>query len=125
MESKNNMEIAVDFLNLSSMGQSREAFGKYVATDFKHHNVYYKGDAESLILAMEENAGKTPDKIFEIKHSIQDGSMVVVHSHVRKNSEDPGTAVVHIFRFNFGKIAELWDLGQPVPQNTINENGMF
>jgi predicted SnoaL-like aldol condensation-catalyzing enzyme len=34
-------------------------------------------------------------------------------------------AVVHIFRFENGKIAELWDVGQAVPDGAVNEHSMF
>ena|SRR5882757_6267869 len=125
MESKTYKQIARDFLNLSSKGESRQAFSIYVGKGFKHHNAYFKGDAESLMAAMEENAKKTPDKVFEIKRILEDGDLVAVHSHVRQNPNDLGTAVVHIFRFEAGKIMELWDVGQAVPSETINRNGMF
>jgi len=32
---------------------------------------------------------------------------------------------VHIFRFEGERIAELWDLGQPVPDGSPNEDGML
>ena len=116
---------AIDFLMLASKGNPKEAFSKYVNKNFKHHNIYFKGDGESLMLAMEDNAKKNPDKVFEIKRSLQDGDLVATHSHVRPKPGDPGTAVVHIFRFEDDKITELWDLGQPVPLETVNENGIF
>ena len=125
MSANDCKQIATDFLMLASKGDSREAFSKYVGKDFKHHNVYFKGDAESLMNAMEENAKKTPAKIFEVKRALQDGDLVAVHSHVMQNPGDRGAAVVHIFRFENGSIMELWDMGQPVPEETINENGMF
>src|SRR5689334_5860303 len=118
-------DMAIDFLKLSSQGESRNAFSKYVADGFKHHNAFFKGDKESLMVAMEENARKTPEKIFEVKRALQDGNLVAVHSHVKQNPQDPGAAVVHIFRFDGDKIVELWDLGQPVPKENPNENGMF
>ena len=34
-------------------------------------------------------------------------------------------AVVHICRFENGKIAEFWDIGQIQPDPLVNENGMF
>ena len=117
--------MAIDFLMLSSNGNSREAFSKYIGNNFKHHNIYFKGDGESLMIAMEENARKNPNKICDIKRFLQDGDLVATHSHVRQKPGDPGTAVVHIFRFENDKIAELWDLGQPVPLETVNENGIF
>jgi predicted SnoaL-like aldol condensation-catalyzing enzyme len=75
--------------------------------------------------AMEEAAKESPDKIFEIQHALQDRNLVAMHSHVRQKPEDMGAAVIHIFRFESGKIVELWDFGQVVPADTINENGMF
>ncbi|PXY46077.1 nuclear transport factor 2 family protein [Flavobacterium hydrophilum] len=117
--------IALNFLKLAAKGHSHEAFRLYTGKNFKHHNAYFKGDADTLMLAMEESARTNPNKIFEIHHILRDGDMVAVHSHVRQNSADSGTAVVHIFRFELDKIVELWDLGQPIPKKTINENGIF
>ena len=125
MNTSDYKQMASDFLMLASEGLAREAFSKYVGKDFRHHNIYFKGDGESLMIAMEENAKKNPDKIFEIKRALHEGELVTIHSHVRQKPGDPGAAVVHIFRFENGKIAELWDLGQPVPLETVNENGIF
>jgi predicted SnoaL-like aldol condensation-catalyzing enzyme len=125
MSTNDHKQIATDFLKLASKGNSREAFSKYVGKNFKHHNIYFKGDGESLMIAMEENAKKNPTKVFDIKRSLQDGDLVATHSHVRQKPEDPGAAVVHIFHFENDKIIELWDLGQAVPLETVNENGMF
>jgi predicted SnoaL-like aldol condensation-catalyzing enzyme len=125
MISKLKKEVATEFLNLCAKGKSREAFGLFVGENFKHHNVYFKGDGETLMLAMEENAKQNPNKIFKIKHALEDGNLAAVHSHVRQNSSDLGVAVIHIFRFGNDKIIEMWDFGQVVTENMINENGMF
>ena len=60
METSNFKQMARDFLLMTAKSDSREAFKKYVGQGFKHHNVYFKGDADSLMLAMEENAKKIP-----------------------------------------------------------------
>ena len=125
MSTSDYKQIASDFLMLASKRRAREAFNKYVGRNFKHHNIYFKGDGESLMTAMEDNAKKHPEKIFEIKRALQEGDLVTIHSHVRQKPGDPGAAVVHIFRFENDKVAELWDLGQAVPLETVNENGMF
>ncbi|WP_066304252.1 nuclear transport factor 2 family protein [Bacillus sp. FJAT-29814] len=118
-------EKAVSFLQLVVSGEIREAFQKYLAPDFRHHNPFFRGDADSLMLAMEENHTMNPHKVFEVKHVIADGEMVVVHSHIKQNQEDLGAAVVHIFRFHHNLIVELWDIGQPIPEDSPNENGVF
>lgn len=118
-------DIAQHFLQLCAKGNSRQAFELYAAQDFKHHNPYFKGDAETMIIAMEEEAKRNPTKIFEILHAVEEGNLVAVHSHIREQADDPGVAVVHLFLFKAGKIAELWDIAQVVPDQIINENGMF
>src|SRR5690554_4145601 len=119
-------EIAKDFLNLASSGQPREAFELYVGEDFKHHNAYYKGDRHTLMVAMEESHKETPNKVFEMQRALEDGNLVAVHSRVQQEGEKGWEgAVIHIFRFDKNKIVELWDFGQGVPENMINENGMF
>ncbi|MDM5225968.1 nuclear transport factor 2 family protein [Cytobacillus sp. NJ13] len=127
-QSRSNLSLkekAVSFLQLAASGQVREAYQRYISPDFSHHNPYFRGDADSLMLAMEENAAQNPNKILEVKLAIQENETVAVHSHVKQNLEDLGGAVVHIFRFQDGKIAELWDVGQPIPDESPNENGMF
>ena len=122
---ENKKEKAQKFLKLAAKGKSREAFKLYVGKNFKHHNVYFKGDAVTLMTAMEEDAKINPDKIFEIQRALEDGDLVAVHSRFRQNSSDLDWAVMHIFRFGKNKIVELWDFAQAAPAEMINENGMF
>jgi predicted SnoaL-like aldol condensation-catalyzing enzyme len=74
---------------------------------------------------MEENARQNPNKVFEVKRVIAEDEFVVTHSQVQQKPGDPAAAVVHIFRFEKGYIVELWDLGQPVPEQSPNQYGMF
>ncbi|KAF2078847.1 nuclear transport factor 2 family protein [Flavobacterium sharifuzzamanii] len=120
-----NKEIAKNFLKLAAKGHPHEGFRLYVGKNFKHHNAYFKGDAQTLMLAMEESARTNPNKVFKIHHILEDGNLVAVHSHLKQTRSDIGFAVVHILKFKSDKIVELWDLGQPVPKDSINENGMF
>jgi predicted SnoaL-like aldol condensation-catalyzing enzyme len=116
---------AIDFLQLAATGRAREAFDKHAAPDFRHHNPWFKGDAVSLMTAMDENASKNPGKTLRVHHALEDGDLVSVYSEVHHRSGDRGAAVVHIFRFEGGRIGELWDVGQEVPENPVNENGIF
>lgn len=122
---KNLKDIAIDFLKLASKGDARTAFQLYVEDNFVHHNAYFKGDKDSLMTAMEENAIKNPNKIFEIQRALQDDNLVAVHSRIQLKKEEIELAVVHIFRFDNDKIVEFWDIGMPVPKEIINENGIF
>lgn len=120
-----NKDIAASFLKLAAMGKVEEAYSKYVGEGFRHHNPFFEGTAEALRAGMEENARQNPNKVLEVKRVIAEDDFVVIHSHVRQKPDQPGAAVVHIFRFDKVKIVELWDVGQPIPEHSMNENGMF
>lgn len=118
-------EAAIDFLRLAASGNVHEAYRKHVGPEFRHHNPYFRGDADSLMEAMAENAQENPDKILEVQRALQDGDLIAVHSRVRQKPGDRGGSVVHIFRFDGDRVAELWDIGMAVPEESLNEHGMF
>lgn len=122
---KSHKEVAIDFLNLITSGRVREAFRKYATHDFRHHNPFCRGDADSLMAAMEENASKTPNQTLEVQRAVQEENLVTIFSRIMRGTDDPGLAAVHIFRFQGNIITELWDIVQPVPADSPNENGMF
>src|SRR6266700_2561150 len=107
---ESNKDTAVTFLNMVMDGRIREAFSKFVGERFEHHNPYFDGSAQSLMAGMEENERQNPEKTLKMKRVISEDEFVVIHSHLHLNPADRlGTAVVHIFRFEDGRIAELWD----------------
>lgn len=53
------------------------------------------------------------------------GDYVWVHFHIVEDASDPGHVAVGIYRLENGKIAEHWDVGQPVPESALNNNSMF
>ena len=118
-------DAATSFLQLASSGDVRRAFDAYVAPNFRHHNAYFPGDARSLADAMEQNARENPNKVLRVERAIEEGDLVAVHSRVRLNASAPEMGLVHIFRFEDGRVAELWDIGQPVPPDSPNQHGMF
>ncbi|MFM8876544.1 MAG: nuclear transport factor 2 family protein [Anaerolineae bacterium] len=123
--SDTNTTNAVSFLQLASSGKVREAFEKYIGNGFRHHNPFFEGSAGALQAGMEENARQSPDKVFTILRTVSEGDFVVTHSHVQQNPDQRGAVVVHTFRFENGRIVELWDVGQPIPEASPNQNGMF
>ncbi len=118
-------EAAISFLRHTASGKVREAYEKYVDSSFRHHNPFFKGDAESLMKGMEENAARFPDIILKVLRALEEGEFVAVHSRVEMKPNDRGIALVHIFRFKGDRIVELWDIAQPEPEDSPNEHGMF
>jgi predicted SnoaL-like aldol condensation-catalyzing enzyme len=123
--STSNKDRAVAFLETIVAGQVSKAYAEHVAPGFKHHNPHFKGDAASLCAGMEQSEAQFPSKRFEVQRALQDGEMVAVHSRLRLDPSNPELAVVHIFRFQDGRIAEFWDIAQQAPETIVNEHGMF
>lgn len=122
---KNIKASAIDFLQLTVAGNVNEAFYLYVGPEFRHHNMYFKGDADSLKAAMEESAKNLPAKQLEIQFAVTEENRVAVYSKVTISPGEQGIALVHFFRFRDDKIVELWDLAQAPSDEMINENGLF
>jgi predicted SnoaL-like aldol condensation-catalyzing enzyme len=120
-----NKNAAVSFLRLAASGRAREALATYGGPGFRHHNPWFPGDADSLAAAMDENARQNPDKRLDVLRAVEEGDLVAVHSYVKHGEADRGFGLVHIFRFEAGRIVELWDLAQEVPAESPNANGMF
>ena len=119
-------ESAVAFLELAGFGKTDDAYARFIAPAFIHHNQYFRGDRESLKRAMAEAHEKSPNQRIEVRQVFEDGDFVITHSLVvRTNPSDPNIAVVHIFRFAGDKVVELWDVGQLVGKESPNENGPF
>ena len=121
----NSKDRAKEFLRLCATGKVREAYERFAAPNFRHHNPYFRGDADSLRKGMEEAAGKFPSTRIETKHAFEEGDRVAVHSRVKHAPSEPDIAVVHIFRFEGERIAELWDIGMQAPKDSPNQHGLF
>jgi len=125
MKNSPRKESAISFLKLAASGNVSEAYANYISPTFRHHNPYFAGDAESLKKGMAEAAAKFPDTTLEVQHIFEEGELVAVHSRVQHGSGEPEISVVHIFRFEGDRIAELWDVGQVAPADSPNKYGMF
>jgi predicted SnoaL-like aldol condensation-catalyzing enzyme len=120
----NTKEIAISFLRNAATGKLDEAYD-LVSPNFRHHNAYFPGDTESLKAGMADAHKQFPNTKIDVQRTIAEGDLVAVHSRVQHAPEAAAIAVVHIFRFEDDKIAELWDVGMEVPKDSPNENGAF
>jgi predicted SnoaL-like aldol condensation-catalyzing enzyme len=74
---------------------------------------------------MADAAAKFPGTTLEVQRILEEVELVAVHSRVQHGANEPQISVVHIFRFEGDRIAELWDVGQAAPADSLNEFGMF
>jgi predicted SnoaL-like aldol condensation-catalyzing enzyme len=105
--------------------RAREAFETWVEPGYIQHNPLAATGRDAAIAFLEPFFQGHPDAVYSIKRILADGNLVVVHSHAKFAADDRGLAVVDILRVEHCKIAEHWDVAQPVPEKTANPNGMF
>ncbi|MCL2574654.1 MAG: hypothetical protein FWE34_08920 [Defluviitaleaceae bacterium] len=101
-----------------------KVYEKHISDNFVHHNPYFKSDKASLLAGMVKSNEHHPNKVVTTKNVITELPFVVILSHVRI-TDDLEAAITHIFRFENGKVSELWDISQMIPADMVNEKGMF
>jgi len=103
----------------------RQAFEQWVHPDYIQHKPTLPDGREPVISFLEKLLDRYPDRMFTIHRVIASDDLVAVHYHSQSSPEDPGFAVVDIFRVEGCLMVEHWDVVQPVPEQSANDNTMF
>jgi predicted SnoaL-like aldol condensation-catalyzing enzyme len=103
----------------------REAFETWVDPGYIQHNPMAETGRDAAIGFLEPFFAQHPAIHYTIARVIADGNLVAVHSHGVFSADDRGIAVVDILRVEGCKVMEHWDVVQPVPEKSVNSNGMF
>lgn len=121
-----NKEMVIAFYNMIFQDHKvREALERYVGDRYIQHNPLAPNGTEALIGFFEPYFAKNPQARSEIKRAVAEGDLVFLHVHAKSSATDRGLAVVDIFRVENGKVVEHWDVVQPIPEKSANENTMF
>ena len=119
-------EVVTRFIDeLYLQKHARTAFETWVEPGYIQHNPLAATGRDAAIAFLEPFFRDHPETEYSIKRIIAEGNLVVVHSHAKFAANDRGLAVVDILRVEHCKIAEHWDVAQPVPEKSANSNGMF
>ena len=105
-------------------GKPDEAVERHIGDRYVQHNPQAGDGPDAFIGFVNWYRGEFPQLHVEIKRTIAQGDLVVTHGVIRTSPEDRGTAAADIFRLEDGKIVEHWDVLQPVPEQSANDNGM-
>jgi predicted SnoaL-like aldol condensation-catalyzing enzyme len=93
--------------------------------DYIQHNPSIETGSASLKAMLDRAKAKYPDAVHIVKRILADGDLVAAHVHIIFEPGTAGVAAVDIFRIENGRIAEHWDVNQPVSTAPNNSNTMF
>jgi predicted SnoaL-like aldol condensation-catalyzing enzyme len=102
-----------------------DAASKYLGPRYTQHNPSAPDGPEGLKAYVAFLKEKFPNNHSEIKRIFADGDYVIVHDHAVREPGTRGLAIVNIYKLENGKVVEHWDVIQPVPEKSANDNGMF
>ncbi len=124
--SEQNRSNAIAFYDLMfNQSRPREAVERYVGDGYIQHNPDVGDGKEAFIDYFERMAAEYPGKRMEVIRSVVEGDLVVLHCH-QTWPGDLEYAGIDIFRFDrHGRVVEHWDVLQVLPNESMNENGMF
>lgn len=106
--------------------KSAEAVEKYFADDFVQHSPDVAQGRTALIAHERDRAGsrQAEGRRSETARVIADGNLVLTHSRITTKADSRGVARVDLYRVRSGRIAEHWDVTQPIPVFSVAGHSM-
>ncbi len=121
-----NRKVVLDFYELAfNEHRPTEAARLYIGDRYIQHNPRVPNGAPAFYGYFEGYFREYPLSHVVIHHVLADGDLVALHLESKQTPDDPGRAIVDIFRVENGKIVEHFDVIQDVPPTTANGNTMF
>jgi predicted SnoaL-like aldol condensation-catalyzing enzyme len=120
-----NKKAVLEFYDKALNQKDFDAASKYFGPRYVQHNPGAPDGIEGFKAFIAQRKEKFPNARSEIKRAFAEGDYVILHVHGVREPGERGVAIVDIFRLENGKIVEHWDVVQPIPEKTANDNGMF
>ena len=123
-----NKKLVLEFYDLTFNKRDLSSVDKYLDKNYIQHNPQVPTGREGFVKGVGAMLKQYPHWKTTFKRVIAEGDLVAVHCWAQPDSTNPkdrGLAIIDIFRVDNGKIMEHWDVIEPVPEKSSNDNTMF
>ena len=108
-------------VNQGDLDAARMHFGD----TYTQHSPHIRDGAEGFRSYVEQLRRDFPHVRGEVKRIVAEGDYVFVHLHAKREPNETGLAIVDIFRLEDGKLAEHWEVRQPIATSELHGNSMI
>lgn len=123
---ENNKRVVREFLELVfNQHAVDEGIARCMGSHYRQHNPQVGDGVQAFARFFQDFFDTYPRSSLQIKRMIAEGDVVAVHLHWKSDTDVAGDAVMDFFRLEDGRIVEHWDVIQPVPVVSVNNNSMF
>ncbi len=121
------LRVIADYSTALRSGDVHQAIRHWFSADYRQHSPNIKDGAEGAIEYLDHEFGRGTTEMPKAGPSrvIAEGDLVMYHRLVTYPGADRASSNIDIFRVTNGKISEHWDVKQPVPDTSANDNGMW
>ncbi len=123
-----NKKLVLEFYDLAFNKKDLSSVDKYLDENYIQHNPQFLTGRAGFVKGVTDLLKQYPNWKTSFKRVIAEGDLVVVHCWAQPDSTNPkdrGLAIIDIFRIDNGKVMEHWDVIEPVPEKSANDNTMF
>ena len=122
-EAKNKALVTTAYQELFG-AKDLSSLDRYFKEDYIQHNPMVPTGREALRqVLLSLGFDKAPKSKVDFVRVSAEGDLVWLHTHALWAGAE--SVIVDIFRVEDGKIAEHWDVIQPIPAKSANKNGMY
>ncbi|MFE7796167.1 ester cyclase [Nocardia sp. NPDC057440] len=122
---ESNKRTVLAFYEAAFNTKDFEAAAALIGDRYVQHNPEIADGLEGLLTRLTHLKETFPALRVEVKRLVAEGDYVSAQVHGVREPGQRGLAIMDIFRLDGGKLVEHWDVIQPIPAESVNQNGMF
>ncbi|MFD0365828.1 ester cyclase [Nocardia sp. GCM10030253] len=122
---ESNKRTVLAFYEAAFNAKDFAATAALIGDRYVQHNPEIADGLDGLLARLTHLKEAFPALHVEVKRLVAEGDYVSAQVHGVRESGQRGLAIMDIFRLEDGKLVEHWDVIQPIPEEAVNQNGMF